>query len=853
MTGSNISGPDVESMLPVQVLRRDDVLHSGATTTAELIATVPANLLGSNDQLGVGGTPPGLSSANLRGIGEESTLVLLNGRRVSNYAFAGDAVDLNAIPLSALERVEILKDGASAIYGSDAVAGVINFILRKDFRGMEASAQGDWTEHGGGDQRLASLSIGSGSLAADRFNAFATLSYQKDASLQAVDRSFARTGYIPDQGVMLLSSPSFPANIQAGPRTLVNPTFATGCSPPVAIPFRWLAVSDVPYCGYNFSRTIDLLPTVERTSAIGRATFEVNPRNQVFAQLIFSRNHFIFTDSPLSVFQGDTTGGAPVIYPAGGPYYPSAFAAANAISGDLNLRYRTVPLGPQRSATDTTALQGVAGAEGTLGGWDYNTALTYSGNQQTERFLSGVPSQQRLLAALATGLINPFGDSGPAGMALLEGAQITGDSGRGHGYTLDLDVKTSKSVYSLPGGQLALAFGGEVRREHLENTLLPAFADTFGSGGNQGTVAGSRTVEALFAEASVPLLPSWESQIAARYDHYGDFGGTLNPKIALRWEPGRALLVRTSWGTGYRAPALYDLFSPVTFGPAYGDSLHDPVRCPITRLPEDCGGSFQATSGGNPNLKPEKSRQFNAGLVLKPAANISLTTDYWQIAKDDEIGSLDPSILFTQFGRYGSTYIIRGPVEPKFPNLPGPITMLLLNLQNIGSLRTSGVDLDVAAGPWTTAVGSFQFSLVGTYLLQWKRQFNGAAYTSLLGNDIDGPVPRWKHHVTLDWLYANWGATLGQSLQSGYVDANVDRVGAPLAVPPRRVASYLLMDIQGRYTGFRHVTLALGVRNLMDRAPPFSNQPNTREAGYDPNYADPRLRVFYARVSYSYE
>jgi iron complex outermembrane receptor protein len=854
VTGSRISGSDIESLLQVQVVGRDDVLRSGATTTAALIATVPANLLGSNDQTGVAQlTPGGLASANLRGIGEESTLVLLDGRRVSNYAFAGDTVDLNSIPLSALERVEILKDGASAIYGSDAVAGVINFVLRKDFQGLEASAQGDWTEHGGGEQRQSSLSIGSGSVATDRFNVFATLSYQTDAALPAVDRSFARTGYLPDEGVLLLSSPTFPASIQTGPRTIVNPTFATGCSPPDAIPFRFPFVSDVPICGYDFTRTIDILPSVERSGAVGRATFEVNPHSQVFAQLFFSRNRFIFTDSPAPVYQGNTSNHEPVIYPAGGPYYPSAFAAANGISGDLNLRYRTVPLGPQRSGTDTMALQGVVGAEGILGGWDYDTALTYSNNQQTSRFLSGVVSQQRLLAALATGLINPFGDSGPAGMALLEGAQIIGDSGRGHGYTLEFDAKTSRSVYPLPGGPLALAFGGEARREHLENTLLPAFAENVGGLGNQGSVAGSRTAEALFAEASIPLFPSWESQIAVRYDHYGDFGGTLNPKIALRWQPTKALQVRASGGTGYRAPALYDLYSPVTTGVAFGDSLRDPVRCPITGHPEDCGGTFRVVSGGNPNLKPEKSRQFDAGLVLRPTTSISLTADYWKIAKDGEIGSLDPATLFGQFGRYAPNYIVRGPVEPNFPNLPGPITTLLLNLQNLGSLRTSGVDVNVTAGPWTTAVGSIQFSLDGTYLLQWKRQFDGNPYASVLGNDISGPVPRWKHRATFDWLYADWGATLSQSLQSGYIDANVDRLGTPLDVPPRRVASYLLTDIQVRYAGFRHVALALGVRNLMDSAPPFSNQPYTRQVGFDPNYADPRLRAFYARVSYTFD
>ena len=178
VTGSNLSRPDTQSPLPVQVLTRDGIVNSGATTVPELLNGVSANVLGFNEQRSIGNlVRPGLASANLRGVGDGSTLVLLNGRRVANYAFDGGTVDLNSIPLAAVDRVEILKDGASAIYGADAIAGVINFILRKDFRGFEATTYGSWSAHGGADARQATLSAGYGALPTDRFNVFATMRF----------------------------------------------------------------------------------------------------------------------------------------------------------------------------------------------------------------------------------------------------------------------------------------------------------------------------------------------------------------------------------------------------------------------------------------------------------------------------------------------------------------------------------------------------------------------------------------------------------------------------------------------------------------------------------------------------
>ncbi len=863
VTGSNIPRPEAESALPVQILSRGDILRSGATSTPELLRTVSANILGFNDQLAIGdAVRPGLSSANLRGIGGGSTLVLLNGRRVANYAFDGGTVDLNTIPLSAIDRVEILKDGASAIYGTDAIAGVINFILRKDFQGVEATGYGAWTEHGGGDARQVIASAGYGALPTDRFNAFATVSHQQDDALHAIDRMFSRTGNIPSEGVTLLSGAAFPANIQARPGVLVNPTFASGCAPPASIPVRIPGLSQAAFCGYDFTSTIDIVPSVERTSVVGRATFQPNPDTQLFTEVNYAYNRFVFRNSPASIFEGAGESSQPVRYPASGPYYPTEFAGSNGITGDLNLRFRSVQLGPQTNATDSNASRVVAGAEGTAWFWKYSTAITYSENRQTDRFVSGYVSQERFLPALATGLINPFGPSGPEGDALLASTQIVGDMHHGKGTTLDFDARASRDIYEWAGGALAIALGGEARREKLENVYSAVWTsgDVLGVGGNQQSAGGSRTVGALFVEASVPFAKGFEAQVAARYDHYGDFGGTTNPKVALRWQPARVLLLRASWGTGFRAPTLYDLFTPLSRSAVFGVSLQDPVRCPTTGLPVDCpgafGGAFPSASGGNPNLRPEQSEQFNAGAVWEPVAGLSLNVDYWKINKSNVIGTLDPAVVFANFDRYAQTNIIRGPADPNFPGLPGPIETVLLNEQNLGDLRTSGVDI---AAHWrgpSTGIGTFSFGLDGTRVLSWDEQLDGIEYTSALGrkgSDIAGPVPRWKHHATLNWEYGHWGATIAETFQSGYDDANIDRTGAPLVVPPRNVGSYDVWDLQLRYSGLSNTTIALGVKNLMDRAPPFSNQPFTRQVGYDPAYADPLDRMYYVRLSYTFK
>lgn len=866
VTGSNIKRTNVESASPVQVITREDIERGGSTTVSELMSKLSANLLSWNDQLSIGSQiavpfgpqpRPGQSTVNLRGIGDGSTLVLINGRRVANYAFDGGAVDVNSIPIGAIDRVEILKDGASAIYGTDAIAGVVNFVLRKDYRGADVAAYGAVTGQGGGNQYQATASAGFGDLASDRFNVFGTLNYQKDEALAAASRDFTRTGYRPDVGLLNFNLYSFPANV-VGPAGPVNPTAATGCAPPRSFPVV-LTDSNTLACGYDPQSLADIVPPAERFNALGRATARLTPDLSLFADVAYSGNRLELTLPPSGISSQAATGGAQVLYPAGGPYYPGAFAAANGI-GDLPLFFRTEALGDRLDVIDSRAVRAVAGADGSAAGWDFSTAVVYSRNTQSDDLARGYVSQQRLLQGLATGLINPFGPSGPEGDALLQSSLL--DGGNYHtatGTTWLVDAKASRDILRLPGGPLAIAFGAEARKEQLTDDFSPlAQSGDIVTIGDVASVAGDRRAQALYAEASVPFAKGWESQIAARYDHYSDFGGTVNPKVSLRWQPASQLVLRSSWGTGFRAPTLYDLDVPVQQMGTTNHHFPDPVRCPVTHASSDCEEGFLELGGGNVHLAAETSEQFNVGAVWEPFAGTSVSIDYWKIDKSNVVQTLGQQQLFADFGRWAGTNVVRGPIDPAYPGLPGPIVSIFLGNENLGDLRTSGVDVDLQWRGPATRFGRFSFGLNGTYVTSYELDFGTGQFSSGLGNNyVNGPVPRWRHSASINWSYGPWFATLAQTFQLGYRECDQLTVDPDNALcdgtGTRRVGDYSVFDIQAQYTGFKNTTIVFGMKNLFDRAPPFTQSGGGFSGGYDPFYASPLGVTYYAKLAYSFK
>ncbi|MCM2328604.1 MAG: TonB-dependent receptor [Lysobacter sp.] len=866
VTGTNIRRTDAETALPVQVITREDIDRGGMVTAQDILDRVSANQSygGWNDNLGVGSSLAGYTGASLRGLGAERTLVLLNGRRLAPYALSGgQSVDLSGIPVSAIERVEVLKDGASAVYGTDAIGGVINFILRKDYRGVEASATYLGVQQGGGENLRVSLTGGWGDLAKDRFNAFLTVDHVRQEPLPAKDREFSRTSYIPEAGLDGTSSSSFPANIrQRGGfgNQARNPTIpvagATGssCAPPLSFPTATFPRA----CMFDYVPLVDNIAESRKTNVVGRLAWQAHADHLLFAEGSYYRGDFTYKISPTPAIPLDFFGNPFQLLP-GSPFYPTAFVASLP-RGNTNLpvqvAYRLAELGPRMNVPETEQARLVAGAQGAVRGWDYQFSAGHTANRQVDGYSSGIVSEARFRELFDSGVVNPFAPNTLAVVEQLRSTQIIGPVSDNRASHTGAELKFSSTPWEVAAGGVAVAFGLEGRREQLEqvNSDVLYSGDILGGGGAAPSLESTtRKVWSLFGEASVPLARSLEANVAVRHDRYSDFGGTTNPKLTVRWQPAGALVLRGSAGTGFRAPTLYDLFVPNAGG--FTSPRSDPLRCPVTGSELDCDTFFRVRSGGNPDLQPETSRQFNVGFVAEPTAGLSLAVDYYGVRIDDLITVVPENAIFTDYDRWAPTHVFRRPPDAANPGLPGMIDYVLGTPVNAGSRTTTGFDLDVRlrfpAADW----GRIGVSFSGTYVLEYEAsEFEAAGPgTADLVTGV-GAISRWRHYATIDWSRGEWGATLAQTFQLGHEEAD-PRTCDPFTgrcTGTRRVGSLSVWDLQARYTGVKDLAVSAGVRNLFGRDPPAAYGPTTFQRGYDASYADPRGRMFYMTLKYAF-
>ncbi|HQU47896.1 MAG TPA: TonB-dependent receptor [Casimicrobiaceae bacterium] len=873
VTGSHIARIEGESGLPVQTITRQEILDAGVQTMQDLLERISANQsFGSwNEAKGIGNLLTGFTAASLRGLGSQRTLILLNGRRLAPYALSGgQSVDLSGIPPSAIERVEVLKDGASAVYGTDALGGVINFVLRNDYSGAEANGNAYVTEHGGGDNWRVSAAAGWGDLAKDRYNLFVVADYFQQDALRASQREASRTAYLPALGLDLTSGYTFPANIAQtdlatgeswGFPGFRNPTIPypggpapDSCLPPTSFPTEG---GRRYQCYFDYASLTDTIPEASKANARARFTWRFDGGGQFFAEASYYEGRFTQRISPTPVRSGSSTSTS---LPATSSWYPSAFVAGLP-DGDPNapveLFYRTVELGARVDRTTTEQWNAVAGVQGTFAGWDVEVAGTWTRNRQVGEFQSGYLHAGAFLPLMASGAVNPFGPNPEAVLRQMRATQITGPMNDNRASNYGIDAKLTRDLARAPGGPVTVAFGAEARRESLEqsNAEVLVSDDVVGGGGQVPSITSvDRTVGTLFGEVNVPVTTTLEANAAVRYDHYSDFGGTTNPKLTLRWQPRRSALLRASWGKGFRAPTLSDLFLPQVREFAFDEAQQDPIRCPVTGTPADCESMFvPVLIGGNPALEPETSEQVNAGIVLEPASGVSIGLDYYRVEVRNVIGVLPVDTIFQNYAQLGPGYVVRKPPTEDHPHLPGPIDYVVQYPTNTGDLTTSGLDVNLMwRGPATPA-GTFSFTLNGTYVIDYRYQgFESVALPSGVGTrGPDGAIARYRQYAQLGWTRGPWGATLANTTQSGYSEVDLLTCGDEGCTGTRRVGTWSVWDLQLRYGPSSNLNLTLGVRNLFDRAPPVSNQSNTFQVGYDPSYADPRGRIFYGALRYA--
>lgn len=876
VTGSSIKRADVEGSLPVQMVTHEDIKRSGATNTAELLATLSSNsAVGATNQAeGAGLSTYGLSTASLRGLGASKTLVLVNGRRLGNYATDGTAVDVNSIPLAAIDHVEVLKDGASGVYGSDAIGGVINFITRQNQQGVELNGYTSASRYGGGQVHKASILAGWGDVDADRYNITVSADVSRDEPIFGRQRDYANTAWnnngLRDQsatpsGVFTTFDPNRTPN--AGgviPRTLNtlgspigNPLTGSGCA---ASGSEFDA--NTGGCRFNSSPYVNLVPEVKRANVGASFRFKLNDNAEFFTEGFVSRNVTTQESQPSpynnSFLSTDPAFAQKNIYPSivvapTSPYYPAALIAQNApseLGKPVSVSYRAFD-GGNRVARDTaTQSHLVLGFRGNVKGYDYDVAYTHNASDVTERTLSGYQNQTALVGLLSNNnAFNPLAQyQSPELAAQIRATNYVGPVINAVLRNDALNARISGDLVQLPAGMMSFAVGGSLADENLAINPSAAYqsGDVSGYGTSVLPLSASRNSSALFAETIIPIVKHLEADVAVRHDRYPNASAT-NPKVSLRYQPVAQLLLRGSYGKGFREPSLPELYNQQTLGTS--SNLTDPVTHQT--------GQFNTLLGGNRDLKPEKSEQASLGFVVDPVKGLSIAVDWWKINVNNLVTALSPSLVVDQAAAGNPAYT--GLVSR---DALGNITSIVGTNINAGSVKTQGVDLDLR---WailkSPTYGAFNLRLNGTYTSKYDLTLPDGTVQPSVAATIDGNgnvlnatttgiIFRWKDQLSLDWKHQQWGASLINNFQSGYYDAARADAVEPVA---QHVGAFSTWDLQGSYGGFPNLTLTAGVKNLFNRKPPeVITAGSYFQTGYDPSYFDPHGQTLYVGANYKF-
>jgi iron complex outermembrane receptor protein len=863
ITGSAIKRIDAETAVPVTVLKADDLKKQGLTSIEQIMSSLASvqSQQGTSQVVGLG--TGGASFANLRGIGANKTLVLLNGRRLANNAFDSSAPDLNMIPFAALERVEVLRDGASALYGSDAVGGVINFITRKDFQGGTVTIGADKPQHPGGKTQSANFGFGVGDLSKDGYNVFAVVDFQKQDRIGGTDRPF-NTRYAGG-----ISPTTSPANFYQDDLT-GNPT-----APSCAAGTNLVPDGSGTGCQMTTSSFVDYVPKSERTTGLIKGTFKLTENHELGFEYLTSQSKVNSQIAPVpygGLYQNrvTSTGALNPFYP-GNPgaitsniplssTYTEEGTKSNILPGFIHVKWRDLPHGPRADENINTQQRAIVSLAGVLGAWDYEAAVSYNENKVTEN-LTGYSDGTMVKAGVLNGVINPFGPQTAAGTALINASALNGNIQNAKGSTTGIDAHASREVgdWFRAGRAVGLAIGGEASKQEFVSSANPEYAAKVVSstGIDPDTHnEGSRNVYALYAELNIPVTKDLDVTAALRYDNFSDFGHTTNPKVGFRYQPTKSVLVRGSFSTGFRAPSLYEINSAQTYGNT--TKQNDPINCPdgaaIAGKPTaaNCKQQFQALFGGNKNLDPETSKNMTLGLVIEPVANLTLGLDFWSIALKDTIGQLAQDDVFGDVTKYASLYHRNplGNLATDGSQCPDPATCGYVDLRNknLGGVNTNGFDMSAVYKLRTSGLGNFGFSLNSTYINKYEYQnsANGEWHQNVGVYSGTGPIFQWQHNGSVNWTSGQFGAGLSGHYKTGYTDAPDGDVF------PHHVASYTTFDGYGTWTIGKGFVVTGGVRNMFDRTPPLSYQTQTFQAGYDPRYTDPTGRTYYLRGTYSF-
>ena len=777
VTGSRIKRADIETSQPIFSLSRDDITAQGLTSVGDVIQNITANGSTLNSTFNNGGN--GETRVNLRNLGSNRTLVLVNGRRWVGGTGLGGAVDLNTIPTAAVERIEVLKDGASTIYGSDAIAGVVNVILRQNFEGAEANAYIGQFDKGDGTRQAYDFIIGT---SGDRFSAMLGYGYVKEDPVMAGDRyiskeptyttgNFFGSGTSPNGRFALCPGGYNPAtNTCAGGQTNFNGGAGTWTYDGAGSPAR-------PYVpgvdAYNFAPENYLLTPQERRSVFGNASVDVTDDIRFKTTMTYNER----ISEQLLAAMPVVLGLAPGATPLAQNVFISRDNIYNPYGQDVSrINRRVTETGGRSFNQDVRTFAMSAGFEGTLNFSDkyYDWEAGYfRGQNKANNTTNGLFNLIALGQALGPSFRDADGTArcGTAALPIAGCVPLNFLGGVGNITPDMLDfvsftahdeysytqqsyyANISGDLFALPGGPLGFSFGLEHRTEDGYDSP-DALINSGNTTGNARTAtAGGYSLDEAYIEFAIPVLADQpfakllDFSVATRYSDYSNFGDTLNSKFGFRWKPIEDLLVRGNWSEGFRAPSIAELFAgqadsfPTLTDPCNSAEFGDQTtvaqaQCRAEGVPQ--GGyrqdsaQIRITVGGNPNLAPEKSESYTFGFVYSPsyAEGLDVSLDWWKIKLTDAITTIGGENIIQQCLDSGGT----GPTCSLYTRNPaGDINTLINTTTNIGGTKVEGYDLTIGYRLPETAWGNFSFTWDTTYLANQEDDIDG---DGIFGEDI---------------------------------------------------------------------------------------------------------------------
>ncbi|MFZ6757015.1 TonB-dependent receptor plug domain-containing protein [Undibacterium sp. Ji50W] len=898
ITGSSIKRLATENALPLTTYKAEELEAQGLTTMSEVATSFVMGA--TNEPVGGGG---GGTMINMRGLNTNRTLVLLNGRRLPNEAIGDSSINVDVVPMSAIERVEVLRDGASSIYGTDAIAGVVNFITRRTMNEIKLTASVVAPERaGGGDQRRFSIAGGKGDLNKDGWNVYAVFDTQMRSSLLQKDRpNITDPDAIARLGGSVFStntagSSSAPANFTVytngkATSTTGNPYWATGCSSTYGAQYSLPSIktsgSGIKTCILDPTLYPQLLPENRQTTLFTKGSLR-HGDNKLLTVEVLASESYIDALNPPQVFGAQTDYDKfnpgvrkPLFITKSSKWYPGGSGGVPAVAGvtgqDLALTWSMDELGPAATDDRQNTNRFVIADEGEFMGWDYRIGFNAAMSKRRVGWKSGFVTTPKLYDGVANGILNPFGAQDATGQAYLNSIKVDDTTYRTASVKyFGPDVNLSRALTELAGGSLSVAVGGDLHREtYTDSTSLLTNDVVYKVSGTPGAnPSGARTIAGLYVELDAPLTKQLDLTFAARADRFSDFGSTVNPKASIRWEPHKSVMLRGTASTGFRAPTLPELYGTPRTKTASTNRWDDPLLCPsatpsqpntgtLTTDPKYaslnldparvCNTQQTILTGANPDLQPEKSRTLTAGIVLEPVQNMMLSFDIWDIRMKGTIAQITEETIFSDVNKYASLFV---------RNPDGTLNYIVVTRLNMGGVHTRGVDVNLRYLFPTARWGKFGVSMDGTYVNKYEGQNDvGGAWVDSVGRpgalatgstSANTYIYRWRHNLRLSWGMGKFATQLSQSYTASYEDTNAlptQKIGQPYY---NVIDSYIIYNLSANYRFSDKFRLNFGINNLLNVDPPLSNQRLSSRVVFAQNVAKPIGRAYTVKAEYAF-